>query len=132
MESRLRTSRRPRHRQGSARVLVRGRGPGRRASACIASSSPLVYGVDMATGNRLIRGYSNVFRVLIWLVVIAYLGQAVLAGQFLSGTYAALRLHQTGGTASDLILFLAVVIGALLQIGRASCRDRGEMAEGAG
>lgn len=69
----------------------------------------------MATGNRHIRGYSNVFRVLIWLVVIAYLGQAVLAGQFLSGTYAALRLHQTGGTASDLILFLAVVIGALLR-----------------
>jgi hypothetical protein len=69
----------------------------------------------MMTRGGFVHAYAHVFRALAWLVVLAYLGQAVLAGQFLSGTYFALRLHQLGGTASDLIVFLAVVVGALLR-----------------
>src|SRR5699024_4691230 len=34
---------------------------------------------------------------------------------FFSGTYAALGLHATGGTVSDVILFLGLVIAALLR-----------------
>lgn len=75
----------------------------------------MVYGVDMMVRSRSAHAYAHVFRALSWLVVLAYLGQAVLAGQFLSGTYVALRMHQLGATVSDLILFLAVVVGALLR-----------------
>lgn len=59
--------------------------------------------------------HALIFRLLSWLVVLTYLGQAVLAGQFLSGTYAALRMHQYGATVSDVLLFLGVVVGALLR-----------------
>lgn len=59
--------------------------------------------------------YVRIFQILSWLVAAAYLGQAVLAGQFFSGTYAALGLHGTGGTVADVILFLGLVIGALLR-----------------
>lgn len=69
----------------------------------------------MSPRSRTIRIYAHVLRLLFWMLVLAYLGQSVLAGQFLSGTYVALRMHQLGGTTSDLILFLAVVMGALLR-----------------
>ncbi|MFJ5725216.1 hypothetical protein [Streptomyces sp. NPDC093149] len=48
-------------------------------------------------------------------VTAAYFGQAVLAGQFLSGSYDALRWHRYGATFTDGILFCALVTGALLR-----------------
>ncbi|MBB4930773.1 hypothetical protein F4561_001593 [Lipingzhangella halophila] len=69
----------------------------------------------MLTRSRLRHIFARLFRVLAFLVVVAYLGQAVLAGQFLSGTYPALRWHQLGATVSDVLLFVAVAVGALLR-----------------
>lgn len=57
------------------------------------------------------------FTVLIAMVAVAYLAQATLAGQFLSGSYPALRLHQLVATGSDVLLFLAVAAGAVLRWG---------------
>lgn len=59
--------------------------------------------------------YVLAFAALSWLVVGAYFWQVILAGQFLSGTYAALNLHQLGATVSDVLLFLAAIVGALLR-----------------
>ena len=73
-----------------------------------------VYTVDMAIRSRPLRSYILAFRVLSWLVVVTYFGQAVLAGQFLSGTYPALRLHGIGGTVADFVVVFAVVTAALL------------------
>lgn len=61
------------------------------------------------------RGYQIVYRALAWIVTAAYFGQAVFAGQFMAGTYAALRMHQIGATVTDVVLFLAVVVAALLR-----------------
>lgn len=55
------------------------------------------------------------YTVLVMLVAAAYFAQAALAGQFLSGTYTALRLHQVVASSSDVLLFLTVVAGALLR-----------------
>lgn len=66
-------------------------------------------------GTRLLSNYRRLFHILSWLVVASYFGQAVLAGQFFSGSYRALGWHGTGGTVADVILFAAVVIGALLR-----------------
>lgn len=74
-----------------------------------------VYSVDPPGGRPLFRTYVLLFRVLSWSVAFLYLSQAVLAGQFLSGTYPALHLHQIGATTSDLVLFVAVVVAALLR-----------------
>jgi hypothetical protein len=69
----------------------------------------------MLKRGRPIRVYARIYQAASWLVVVAYLGQAVFAGQFLSGTYFALRLHQYGGTVSDVVVFLAAFVGALLR-----------------
>lgn len=69
----------------------------------------------MEQRSRLGLAYAHIFRALAWMVGILYLGQAVLAGQFLSGSYPALHLHQVGATTSDVVLFSAVVVGALLR-----------------
>lgn len=65
--------------------------------------------------SRLLSTYRRLFHILSWLVVAGYFGQAVLAGQFFSGSYGALGWHGTGGTVADVIVFAAVVIGALLR-----------------
>lgn len=49
------------------------------------------------------------------MIALVFFGQAVLAGQFLSGIYPALRMHQLGATAADVLVFAAIVIGALLR-----------------
>ena len=59
--------------------------------------------------------YLQIFRALAWLIALVYFGQAVLAGQFLSGTYPALRMHQLAATAADVLLFAAIVVAALLR-----------------
>ena len=59
--------------------------------------------------------YPRLFRALVWLIALVYFGQAVLAGQFLSGTYPALRLHQLAATVADVLLFTAIVVAALLR-----------------
>lgn len=59
--------------------------------------------------------YLLLFRALAWLIALVYFGQAVLAGQFLSGTYPALRMHQLAATAADVLLFAAIVVTALLR-----------------
>lgn len=59
--------------------------------------------------------YLQLFRALAWLIALVYFGQAVLAGQFLSGTYPALRMHQLGATVADVLLFAAIVVAALLR-----------------
>lgn len=74
-----------------------------------------IYSVDQAGGRPAFRTYVLLFRVLSWAVAFLYLSQAVLAGQFLSGTYPALRLHQIGATTSDAVLFAAVAVAALLR-----------------
>lgn len=74
-----------------------------------------VYGVHVSRRTRALRTYVRTFQALSWLVVAAYLGQAVLAGQFLSGSYPALNWHGTGGTVSDTIVLVAVVVAALLR-----------------
>lgn len=74
-----------------------------------------VYAVNMHPPARLLRSYVRTLQTLTWLIVAAYLGQAVLAGQFLSGSYPALGLHGTGGTVSDAIVIVAVIVAALLR-----------------
>jgi len=69
----------------------------------------------MRSSSDVHNAYVRSFQALSWSVAAAYLGQAVLAGQFFSGTYAALGLHATRGTVSDVILFLGLVIAALLR-----------------
>ena len=69
----------------------------------------------MSVSATISRRYILAFRTLAWLVVTVYLGQVVFAGQFLSGTYPALRLHRIGGTTADVVVFLAVAAAALLR-----------------
>ena len=54
-------------------------------------------------------------RVAVTVAAVAYLFQAVSAGQFLDGDYAFLRLHQLGTTTADLLMFLALVSAAGLK-----------------
>ncbi|WP_369255471.1 hypothetical protein [Streptomyces sp. R35] len=61
------------------------------------------------------RAYGRGYAVLMYTVALVYFGQAVLAGQFLSGSYDALRWHQYGATLTDALLFCALVVGALLR-----------------
>lgn len=49
------------------------------------------------------------FRVLITLAAVLLFNQAVLAGQFMSGTYEALEFHAFGATASEIVVALAIV-----------------------
>ncbi|MFB3049501.1 MAG: hypothetical protein ACE1Z9_05065 [Acidimicrobiia bacterium] len=49
------------------------------------------------------------FRVLITLGAVLLFNQAVLAGQFMSGTYEALEFHAFGATASEIVVALAIV-----------------------
>lgn len=54
-------------------------------------------------------------RVAVTVAAVAYLFQAVSAGQFLAGDYAFLRLHQLGTTTADLLMVLALVSAAGLK-----------------
>lgn len=74
-----------------------------------------VYTVHSRGSGRWARFYSRIYHVLSWMIVATYLAQAVLAGQFLSGSYPALSLHGTGGTVADVIVFGALVVAALLR-----------------
>lgn len=49
------------------------------------------------------------------LAAVAYLFQAVSAGQFLSGDYVFLRVHQLGTTAADTLMLIALVATACLK-----------------
>ncbi|MEV0701708.1 hypothetical protein AB0I53_27865 [Saccharopolyspora sp. NPDC050389] len=55
------------------------------------------------------------FRGLITAASGAYLLQAVLAGQFLSGTYASLGWHQITATCTDVLLVCAIAVAASLR-----------------
>ncbi|WP_328843097.1 hypothetical protein [Streptomyces sp. NBC_00258] len=61
------------------------------------------------------QAYARVYAVLMYTVALAYFGQAVLAGQFMSGSYDALRWHQYGATLSDVLLFFALGAATLLR-----------------
>src|SRR5699024_9737798 len=54
-------------------------------------------------------------RVAVTVAAVAYLFQAVSAGQLLDGDYAFLRLHQLGTTTADLLMLLALVSAAGLK-----------------
>lgn len=49
------------------------------------------------------------------LAAVAYLFQAVSAGQFLEGDYAFLRVHQLGTTVADVLMFVALVSAGCLK-----------------
>ncbi|MCZ6461826.1 MAG: hypothetical protein O6705_06265, partial [Actinobacteria bacterium] len=49
------------------------------------------------------------FRILITAAAVLLFNQAVLAGQFMSGTYEALEFHAFGATASEIVVALAIV-----------------------
>ncbi|MDQ0779109.1 uncharacterized membrane protein YcjF (UPF0283 family) [Streptomyces aurantiacus] len=68
-----------------------------------------------AAGARRRRLYGRVYAVLMYTVAAACFGQAVLAGQFMSGSYDALRWHQYGATFTDVLLVCALVPAALLR-----------------
>ncbi|MEV0056291.1 hypothetical protein AB0H34_38135 [Saccharopolyspora shandongensis] len=55
------------------------------------------------------------FRVLISATSAAYVLQAVLAGQFLSGTYASLGWHQITATSADALLVCAIAVAVFLR-----------------
>ncbi|MHB9848742.1 hypothetical protein ACSYGO_05780 [Streptomyces krungchingensis] len=74
------------------------------------TTSPAEHGRD-----RRRRTYGRVYAVLMYVVALAYFGQAVLAGQFLSGSYDALRWHQYGATFTDVLLVCALVAAGLLR-----------------
>lgn len=61
------------------------------------------------------RAYGRVYAVLMYVVALAYFGQAVLVSQFMSGSYDALRWHQYGATFTDVLLFCSLVTAALLR-----------------
>ncbi len=49
------------------------------------------------------------FRILITAAAVLLFNQAVLAGQFMSGTYEALEFHAFGATASEVVVAFAIV-----------------------
>jgi hypothetical protein len=68
--------------------------------------------VDEPSGDRTIRsGRWAVwaFRILITAAAVLLFNQAVLAGQFMSGTYEALEFHAFGATISEVVVLLAAV-----------------------
>lgn len=53
--------------------------------------------------------------MLLTLAAAGYLFQAVSAGQFLQGDYDFLRIHQSGTTTLDAVMFLALIVAGLFR-----------------